>query len=85
MVYAEMLYLCKNKLGYTNKEALHIYYGEYQEQFEIYKKYHNMEINKMVFITDENKKDSRRTSDNDAPAWYTKYMKEKEKGARNGK
>ena len=82
MVYAEILYICKNKLGYTDREARHIYIGEYLEQFEIYKKFYNMKMNKKIFI--EDKKEEQQKSDNGNPEWYNEYMR-KQKGAKNGK
>lgn len=82
MYFAEILFICKNKLGYTEKNARHVYIGEYKEQFEIYKKFYNMKINKRVFI--EDKEEQQQKSDNDNPEWYNEYIR-KQKGAKNGK
>lgn len=45
--------MAKSKLGYTHKQALHIYIGEYMDQFESFKKYYNMEISKTPFAETE--------------------------------
>ena len=82
MYFVEILYICKNKLGYSEQDARHVYIGEYKEQFEIYKKFYNMQINKRIFIEDK-EEETKTRSDNDNPEWYNKYMREK--GVKNGK
>ena len=72
--FAEILYLCKNKLGYTTHEAKHIYLGEYVEQYEVYKKYHNIEINRLVFPETDEKMDEKQTNEEELPKWYHEYM-----------
>ena len=47
------MFVSKVKLGYTLHEANHIYIGEYTDQFIVYKKYHNMEMNKVLFTESE--------------------------------
>lgn len=56
-----------NKLGYSNNEARHIYIGEYSEQFEIYKKYHNMEMTKTLFTETEKENEK---GEEKLPDWY---------------
>ena len=53
--FAEILFLAKNKLGYTDHEARHIYIGEYLEQMEQYKKYYNFETQKYLYPEKEEK------------------------------
>lgn len=60
-----MFYICRSKLGYSKFEAEHIYFGEYLEQFEVYKKYHNFEMNKMVFSEQEEEEKTKE----EPPAW----------------
>jgi len=70
------LFLCKTRLGYTDHEARHILIGEYIDQFEVYKKYHNIEVNKMVFSeTDE--KNEKSKSEEQFPQWYIDFQKGK--------
>lgn len=72
--FAEILYLCKNKLGYTTHEAKHIYLGEYLEQYEVYKKYHNIEVNRLVFPEVDKKEDKKQENNEELPTWYHEYM-----------
>ena len=74
MYFAEILYLSKNKLGYTDRDAKHLYIGEYSEQLEIFKKYHNIEVKKILFV-ENNEEESKKIEDNENPQWFIDYQK----------
>jgi ribosomal protein S12 methylthiotransferase accessory factor YcaO len=63
----------KNKLGYTDKEARHIFIGEYIEQFEVFKKYHNIEMTQTLF-TDEEKEEKAE----EKPQWVVDEERKKD-------
>lgn len=66
------MFVSVNKLGYSRKETEHIYIGEYLEQFEVYKKYHNMEMSKFIFTEqDEEEVDN----EEKLPQWYIDSQK----------
>jgi hypothetical protein len=73
--FAEIFYVCKNKLGYTTHEAKHIYLGEYLEQFEVYKKYHNMEMERLLYPDPDRKEIKKDESGEQYPSWYTPPQK----------
>lgn len=73
--FAEIFYVCKNKLGYTTHEAKHIYMGEYLEQFEVYKKYHNMEMERLIYPDPDKKEVKKDESGEKYPSWYTPPQK----------
>lgn len=56
------------KLGYSDKEARHIFIGEYIDQYEVYKKYHDMEILKVPFSEAEKEEDATIGEEN-PPQW----------------
>ena len=60
------MYVAKSKLGYTHKQALHIYIGEYMDQFESFKKYYNMEISKILFSGTEKEEEIK---EEEPPEW----------------
>lgn len=72
--FAEILYLCKTKLGYSEKSAHHVYIGEYMEQLEVFKKYHNMEMQKMLFTETEKEEIRVKQNTEELPQWYIDYM-----------
>ena len=53
-------------MKYTYKEAVHIYIGEYTDQFEIFKKYHNMEMTKTLFSETEKEEE---VKEEQPPEW----------------
>lgn len=61
-------------MKYTYKEAVHIYIGEYTDQFEVYKKYHNMEMTKTLFSETEKEEIE---SEENPPQWVIDAQKGK--------
>lgn len=51
--FAHIQILCVNRMGYTPKTAGLLYFGEYVELFEGYKKLYNFEKQKMIYKVDE--------------------------------
>lgn len=43
-------------MGFTYKEWGFLYYGEYRDMLEEWKKYHNMRVNKYQFVISEEPK-----------------------------
>lgn len=61
--FAYIQIICVNRMGYTPKNAGFLYFGEYVELFESYKKLYNFETKKMLYRVDEGEREVARLSD----------------------
>lgn len=44
--------MCMNRLGFTYKETLHMYFGFFIDLFEVYKRNYNFEKNNHLYVID---------------------------------
>ena len=61
--FAHIQILCVNRMGYTPKEAGLLYFGEYVELFEGYKKLYNFEKQNMIYKVAPGEREVARLSD----------------------